>query len=55
VANREREEKIKDQEKLNLLGPRHKESAAISELLKDRRLQLFNIPADGNWYVEKHD
>lgn len=44
----EREELIKLQEKENLHGPRNKEVLAITMKLKERDLNIFPIPSDGD-------
>ncbi|CAG5118072.1 unnamed protein product, partial [Candidula unifasciata] len=48
AKGRERDDKIKEQEVLSRRGPRHQEMAKIKALLKQRRLKLYEIPADGN-------
>ncbi|XP_052059861.1 deubiquitinase OTUD6B-like [Mytilus californianus] len=48
TKNKEREERIKEQELLNLTGARHIEFERIKSLLKTKNLQIFEIPSDGN-------
>lgn len=45
---REREENIKLQDKKNLSGPRNTEHQLIVTRLKERNLQIFPIPSDGD-------
>ncbi|KAJ0181948.1 hypothetical protein K1T71_002670 [Dendrolimus kikuchii] len=45
---REREDSIKLQEKENLNGPRNIENLAIVTKLKERNLQIFSIPSNGD-------
>ncbi|KAK3739770.1 hypothetical protein RRG08_028209 [Elysia crispata] len=47
-AERERIDRIRDQEVENRQGPRHVEMVKIKEMLKQRGLVLHEIPADGN-------
>ncbi|XP_076109931.1 deubiquitinase OTUD6B-like [Mytilus galloprovincialis] len=48
TKNKEREERIKEQEVLNLTGARHIEFEKIKSILKNKNLQIFEIPSDGN-------
>lgn len=48
TKNKEREERIKEQELLNLTGARHIEFERIKSILKTKNLQIFEIPSDGN-------
>ncbi|CAG2203826.1 OTUD6 [Mytilus edulis] len=48
TKNKEREERIKEQELLNLTGARHIEFEKIKSILKTKNLQIFEIPSDGN-------
>jgi OTU domain-containing protein 6 len=53
VKNKDREERIKEQELLNLTGARHLEYTKIKSILKSKNLQIYEIPSDGNClYVE---
>ncbi|XP_017301488.1 deubiquitinase OTUD6B [Diaphorina citri] len=46
---REREARIKEQEKENVHGVRNKEIDAIKKILKQNKLMIHEIPSDGNW------
>lgn len=46
--DKEREERILEQEEMNRQGPRVLESTAIKEILKSSNMEIYNIPADGN-------
>lgn len=48
AKDRDREERIKEQEILNLTGSRHLEFTKIKSILKSKNLQIFEIPSDGN-------
>ena len=48
VKNKDREERIKEQELLNLTGARHLEYTKIKSILKSKNLQIYEIPSDGN-------
>ncbi|XP_063439925.1 deubiquitinase OTUD6B-like [Mytilus trossulus] len=48
TKNKEREERIKEQELINLTGARHIEFEKIKSILKIKNLQIFEIPSDGN-------
>ncbi|CAD0196071.1 unnamed protein product [Chrysodeixis includens] len=48
LQEKEREEQIKQQEKENLHGPRNIELQEISAKLKERALEIFLIPSDGD-------
>ncbi|BFZ13255.1 hypothetical protein BsWGS_16294 [Bradybaena similaris] len=48
AKGKEREDKIKEQEVISRRGPRQQEMIKIKSLLKQRRLKLYEIPADGN-------
>lgn len=48
AKNKDREERIKEQEILNLTGARHTEFQKIKSILKDKNLQIYEIPSDGN-------
>ncbi|XP_072936807.1 deubiquitinase OTUD6B [Epargyreus clarus] len=45
---KDREAQIKIQDKQNLLGPRHIELQAINAKLKEKKLQIYSIPSDGD-------
>lgn len=46
--DKERDKRILEQEEVNKQGPRILESTAIKEILKTNKMEIFNIPADGN-------
>ncbi|CAB3366987.1 Hypothetical predicted protein [Cloeon dipterum] len=46
--DKEREIQIAQQEQENKFGPRNREEVAIKELLKARKLQLFEVPSNGD-------
>lgn len=48
AKNKDREDRIKEQEILNLTGARHIEFQKIKSILKDKNLQIYEIPSDGN-------
>ncbi|XP_026727074.1 deubiquitinase OTUD6B-like [Trichoplusia ni] len=48
LQEKEREEQIKQQEQENLHGPRNMELQEISVKLKERGLEIFLIPSDGD-------
>jgi OTU domain-containing protein 6 len=47
--DRERDVLIAQQEQENKLGPRHREEVRIKEILTFRRLQLYEVPSNGDW------
>lgn len=51
---KEREKLIDEQEVLNVHGVRNVEIQKIKQILKERNLQIHEIPSDGNWLVLKH-
>ena len=48
---RERERAIAEQEVANLEGPRHRETQAIAQRLRQRGRAVHMIPSDGDWSV----
>ena len=48
IADKEREERIKEQEIENLSGARHLESKKLKAILRAKGLALHEIPSDGN-------
>lgn len=51
IAERERNQRIIEQEALNVHGKRNIEIQAIKNILTKRDLTIHEIPSDGNWYV----
>lgn len=47
--DKERDVLIAQQEQENKLGPRHVEEVRIKEILTSRRLQLYEVPSNGDW------
>jgi OTU domain-containing protein 6 len=47
--DKERVVLIAQQEQENKLGPRHLEEVRIKEILTSRRLQLHEVPSNGDW------
>ncbi|XP_063973059.1 deubiquitinase OTUD6B [Diachasmimorpha longicaudata] len=48
LAERERNERIIEQEALNVFGKRNMETQAIKKMLGERNLMLYEIPSDGH-------
>ena len=48
-AERERNERIIEQEAINIFGKRNVETQAIRKILVDRDLMIYEIPSDGHW------
>lgn len=49
VAEKERNQRIIEQEALNVFGKRNVEIEAIKKILSDRDLMIYEIPSDGHW------
>lgn len=49
IAEKERNQKIIEQEALNIFGKRNVEMEAIKEILFKRNLMVYEIPSDGHW------
>lgn len=50
-AERERNQRIIEEEALNVFGKRNVELQTIKKILLDRDLMIYEIPSDGHWYV----
>lgn len=50
IAEKERNQRIIEQETLNIFGKRNIEIEAIKEILSKQNLMLYEIPSDGHWY-----
>lgn len=49
VAEKERNQRIIEQEALNIFGKRNVEIEAIRKILAERDLIIYEIPSDGHW------
>lgn len=49
IAEKERNQKIIEQEALNVFGKRNVEIEAIKKILSERNLMIYEIPSDGHW------
>ena len=49
-AERERNQRIIEQEALNIHGKRNVETQAIKNILVEKDLMIYEIPSDGHWY-----
>lgn len=49
---KERNQRIIEQEALNVFGRRNVEIEAIKKILSDRDLIIYEIPSDGHWYID---
>jgi len=49
IAEKERNQRIIEQEALNVFGKRNVEIEAIKKILSDRELMIYEIPSDGHW------
>lgn len=49
IAEKERNQRIIEQEALNIFGKRNVEMEAIKEILSKRDLMIYEIPSDGHW------
>lgn len=52
IAEKERNQRIIEQETLNVFGKRNVEIEAIKKILSDRDLIIYEIPSDGHWYID---
>lgn len=52
TAEKERNQRIIEQEVLNVFGKRNVEIEAIKKILSDRDLIIYEIPSDGHWYID---
>lgn len=50
-AERERNQRIIEQEAFDVYGKRNVEMQSIQKILYERDLMLYEIPSDGHWYV----
>lgn len=50
IAEKERNQKIIEQEALNVFGKRNVEIEAIKKILFERGLMVYEIPSDGHWW-----
>lgn len=48
LGEKERLQRIEDQEELNKHGARHKELEALKSILKSRNLSIYEVPSDGD-------
>lgn len=48
-AERERNQRIIEQEALNVFGKRNVELQTIKKILYERGLMIYEIPSDGHW------
>lgn len=48
-AEKERNQRIVEQEALNVFGKRNVETQTIKKILIERDLMLYEIPSDGHW------
>lgn len=48
-AEKERNQRIIEQEALNVFGKRNVEMEAIKKILFDRGLMIYEVPSDGHW------
>lgn len=49
IAEKERTQRIIEQEALNIFGKRNVEIEAIKKILAERDLIIYEIPSDGHW------
>lgn len=49
IAEKERNQRIIEQEALNAFGKRNIEIEAIKKILSERELMIYEIPSDGHW------
>lgn len=49
IAEKERNQRIIEQEALNVFGKRNVEIEAIKKILSERELMIYEIPSDGHW------
>lgn len=49
IAEKERHQKIIEEEALNVFGKRNVEIEAIKKILAERNLLIYEIPSDGHW------
>lgn len=49
IAEKERNQRIIEQEALNVFGKRNVEVEAIKKILFDRGLMIYEVPSDGHW------
>lgn len=49
IAEKERHQRIIEQEALNVFGKRNVEIEAIKKILSERDLTIYEIPSDGHW------
>lgn len=49
IAEKERNQRIIEQEALNIFGKRNVEIEAIKKILSERELMIYEIPSDGHW------
>lgn len=49
IAEKERNQRIIEQETLNIFGKRSIETEAIKEILSKQNLMIYEIPSDGHW------
>lgn len=49
IAEKERNQRIIEQETLNVFGKRNVEIEAIKKILSERDLMIYEIPSDGHW------
>lgn len=49
IAEKERNQRIIEQEALNVFGKRNVEIEAIKKILSERDLMIYEIPSDGHW------
>lgn len=49
IAEKERNQRIIEQEALNAFGKRNTEIEAIKKILSERELMIYEIPSDGHW------
>lgn len=49
IAEKERNQRIIEQEALNVFGKRNVEIEAIKKILSERGLMVYEIPSDGHW------
>lgn len=49
IAEKERSQRIIEQEALNVFGKRNVETETIKKILSERELMIYEIPSDGHW------
>ena len=49
IAEKERNQRIIEQEALNVFGKRNVEIETIKKILSERELMIYEIPSDGHW------